>query len=301
VLLENVTGFLTSRGGSDFAAASETLSKLGYRLDAFVLNAKHFVPQSRPRVFVVGIAEGLVVPHQSRGLAIEVDATHPLSLIRLLPTLRLRTKWLGLSLPPPPTRTLSLTDVIDLDMRQDWWDDREVKRHYRMMHPRHRRRIDELREKKSTWVGTIFRRVRYGMQRAEVRFDGIAGCLRTPSGGSAKQIVVAIKNSELRMRWMSPKEYARLQGVAKFPLAAPTNELLWAFGDAVCVPAISWIDDHVLSPIFDANKLLWRPSLGRQSHSGTTTQNNGRGEGQKHVLRKNARRRPRNAALSFST
>ena len=51
------------------------------------------------------------------------------------------------------------------------------------------------------------------------------------------------------MRWMSPREYARLQGTPDFPLVGNTNQQLWGFADAVCVPVVSWIDQHVLTPL----------------------------------------------------
>ena len=54
VLLENVTGFLTSHGGKDFRVAMLELNRLGYGVDPFIIDALHFVPQSRPRLFVVG-------------------------------------------------------------------------------------------------------------------------------------------------------------------------------------------------------------------------------------------------------
>ena len=53
VLLENVVGFLQSNGGADFEEALLALNKLGYNVDAFILNAVHWVPQSRARLFVV--------------------------------------------------------------------------------------------------------------------------------------------------------------------------------------------------------------------------------------------------------
>lgn len=51
VLLENVPGFLTSNKGSDFHEALRSLNKLGYSVDAFILDAANFVPQSRQRLF----------------------------------------------------------------------------------------------------------------------------------------------------------------------------------------------------------------------------------------------------------
>jgi DNA (cytosine-5)-methyltransferase 1 len=164
---------------------------------------------------------------------------------------QLVTGWVPLELPNPPARSLRLEDVIDLDDGQDWWGEDEVERHYRMMSERHRRLIDVYVAAKTSLTATIFRRVRSEGQRAEVRFDGLAGCLLTPRGCSGRQIVLAVQEGRLRLRWMSPREYARLQGVPDFPVTGSTNQMLFGFADAVCVPAISWIDRHVLTPLYE--------------------------------------------------
>ena len=54
VLLENVPGFLSSNDGRDFEDALLALNDLGYAVDAFIVDAARFVPQSRQRLFVVG-------------------------------------------------------------------------------------------------------------------------------------------------------------------------------------------------------------------------------------------------------
>ena len=99
---------------------------------------------------------------------------------------------------------------------------------------------------------TIFRRKRHGKTRAEIRFDGIAGCLRTPRGGSARQIVIIVDAGQLKMRWMSPREYARLQGAGDYPILDKVNQMLYGFGDAVCVPVVRWVDEHVLTPAYES-------------------------------------------------
>ncbi len=255
VLLENVPGFLSSHQGRDFTTAAETLAGLGYRLDAFVLDARHFTPQSRRRVFVVGAVGAIPAterPTPPPGLL------RPPNLVSILSTLRLPTGWLNLDLPDPPQRRVRLEEVIDLDDAQEWWKESEVDRHYRMMSHGHRREVDAYRRGLFSRVGTAFRRVRRDGQRAEVRFDGLAGCLRTPRGGSGKQIVVAVGEGRLRMRWMSPREYARLQGAPDFPLAGGRNQQLFAFGDAVCVPAVRWVDQHVLTPLYESARTARR-------------------------------------------
>ena len=47
---------------------------------------------------------------------------------------------------------------------------------------------------------------------AEIRSDGVAGCLRTPKGGSARQILLKVGFGEIKIRLLSPRECARLMG-----------------------------------------------------------------------------------------
>src|SRR5207244_784564 len=87
------------------------------------------------------------------------------------------------------------------------------------------------------------------------------------------QIVIAIDKGVLRMRWMSAREYARLQGAEGFPLVENNIQNLFGFGDAVCVPVVEWIDKNVLTPLFDFATSPKGDRLGRQSDAGTTTPN----------------------------
>ncbi len=249
VMLENVFGFLTSGQGRDFATAARTLADLGYWLDAFVLDARHFTPQSRARVFVIGMEEALRPSNPAASAVAEPTELRPAAVLRHTRTLALPTGWAPLDLPDPPARRMTLEDCIDLDDGQDWWGQEQVERHYRMMSEAHSKRVDAFAAAGVRFVGTAFRRVRRDGQRAEVRFDGLAGCLRTPRGGSGRQVVVAVDGGRLRMRWMSPREYARLQGTPDFPVNGVLNQMLWGFADAVCVPAIRWIDQHALTPL----------------------------------------------------
>lgn len=264
IMLENVTGFITSKGGRDFESAVRAMASLGYWLDAFVVDACHFLPQSRPRVFVVGLHESVEAPQAvrkskvdwiadewSRRIESDPYSVRPRKLVDLMRSIELPTGWSAFNLPVPREAPPGVAEFIDRDDEQDWWDTAGVKKHRDMMHERHRKLIDEMLEKGETFVGTIYRRKRGDKTMAEVRFDGVAGCLRTPKGGSARQIVVVVEKGDLRMRWMSAREYARLQGAPSFPLMPNTIQNLHGFGDAVCVPVISWIDKHVLTPVFE--------------------------------------------------
>ncbi len=279
ILLENVNGFLTANKGEDFKTAAIRLAELGYWLDVFILDACHFTPQSRPRVFVLGVVPelrppeprihpggGVLFPHSESPLRNE----HVLRFIR---TLQLPTGWVRFELPEPPQRTVMLPDVLDKGDDQDWWDQGDVKRHYHMMSDLHRLQVDEMLSSGRKWIGTIFRRFRHKQMRAEVRFDGLAGCLRTPKGGSAKQIVIMTAKGQLRMRWMSPQEYARLQVAGDFPMGSKPMDLLWGFADAVCVPAITWIDQHVLTPLYKTAVCIRRNSRAGQPHTRAAPEN----------------------------
>ena len=88
------------------------------------------------------------------------------------------------------------------------------------------------------------------VQRAEVRFDGISGCLRTPVGGSSRQTVIVVEKGRVRTRLLSPREAARLMGVPdSYPLPSAYNDAYHVFGDGVAVPAVSWLESHLLCPL----------------------------------------------------
>jgi DNA (cytosine-5)-methyltransferase 1 len=95
---------------------------------------------------------------------------------------------------------------------------------------------------------TAFRRVRYGKSMAELRTDGIAGCLRTPRGGSGRQILFKAGRGKCQVRLLTARECARLQGVPdEFVIDVPLNQALFGFGDAVCVPAVEWLVKNALT------------------------------------------------------
>ena len=160
-----------------------------------------------------------------------------------------------------PSRLLIATPVspmvlwkIYLVGTSRWWPEHKVEKHLAMMSSSHFAMVKNMAREEGERYRTFFRRVRREGQRAEVRSDDIAGCLRTAVGGSGKQFLVAVGNDSIRMRTLTPREYARLQGVPdSFPIVANTErQSLNAFGDAVCVPVVSWIATQVLNPLIKA-------------------------------------------------
>ena len=253
VLLENVTGWLYSNDGRDFYVTAKSLNELGYACDVFMLNARSFVPQSRPRLFMIGV----------KSVAELGDCVHFIARSKRLMPPRLRKlmrennhiQWVYLDIPePPPYKNEGFSEDIVENFSQDdarWWSAEKVDKHLAMMPPPHLARIKHMARQKKNRFRTFFRRRRAEGQRAEVRHDDIAGCLRTAVGGSGKQFLVAAGNDSIRMRTLTAREYARLQGVPDtFPIVADTErQSLSAFGDAVCVPAVSWLATEILIPL----------------------------------------------------
>ena len=257
IVLENVVGTLTSRGGEDFAAIIKAVVAGGYRVGAMVVDAVHFVPQSRPRVFFVAIDNSLAVPDT---LCTDgpLPSWHNASLIRgfhQLPS-RLKDQWLWWNLPSKAGPTATLDDLVEADPSGvAWHTAAETKALLMMMTPLNRKKVIEAQAAGKLKVGTIYRRTRLGEQRAEVRFDGISGCLRTPSGGSSRQTIIIVRGSEIRTRLISPRETARLMGLPDtYELPARYNDAYHLCGDGVVVPVVEHIAKSILNPMMKANR-----------------------------------------------
>jgi hypothetical protein len=100
-------------------------------------------------------------------------------------------------------------------------------------------------------VATLYRRTRPGHgQRAEVRFDGLAGCLRTPKGGSSRQTLMVMGKGQIRTRLMTPREGARLMGLPdSYVLPRSATAGFQVVGDGVAVPVVSWLSQTLLEPL----------------------------------------------------
>lgn len=246
LLFENVTGLLTSHGGDDLRDICARVGELGYLLDIVVVNARWFVPQSRPRLFVIAVREDL--------LEKPLPPTNEPTPIRP-PTVR-RFQAAHRDLPLfesplpdlPPKRKGTLASILQSEPRDgyDWWPQEQVDTLVEGMMPAHRARVDELLCGERGGVATMFRRVRKGRTVGEVRGDRLAGCLRTPQGGSSVQFLIDARSGRVRIRPLTAREYARLQGAMSFPITVGQRQAKLGFGDAVCVPAVRWLVDQAL-------------------------------------------------------
>lgn len=250
VLIENVTGFLTSHNGKDFQAALLALNRLGYMVDAFIVDASHFVPQSRQRLFVIGMQNNPNVLRARGALGFYESEIRPKALAEFIFN-HPEIDWNTRPLPSLPRLKTTLRDILD-DIPQDdsqWWSPERADYLLNQMSRRHRVIAEMMIDKRKWSYGTIFRRVRQGKSMAELRVDGLAGCLRTPRGGSGRQILFKAGYGKYQARLLSPRECARLMGADEFIIQASLNQALFGFGDAVCVPVIEWIARYYLNPV----------------------------------------------------
>ena len=256
VLLENVVGFASSHGGKDLADALSELASLGYSSDVFTVDARHFVPQSRPRMFIVGIRGPLP--------SAAVCGVPPRSDLRpeWVSRIYLKHQDLGmhyLPMVPLPTSPIELSAVLEQLAVDDsrWWSSDRVQAFQASLSPRQAARVEALRGAPDLTWRAAYRRTRSGVAVWEVRNDGIGGCLRTTGGGSSRQALVELGAGGLRVRWMTPLEYARLMGAGSYRVCATTpNQALFGFGDAVVVDVIRWIGEQYLVPVLRTPRIV---------------------------------------------
>jgi DNA (cytosine-5)-methyltransferase 1 len=255
LVLENVTGALTSNGGKDFEELCRALHALQYRFGALVIDAVHFVPQSRPRLFIVAVRADVDVPGvQSDGEPSALWATAALKRAHGALPQRLKAAWRWWRLPHPSRSTTKLGNLIEASPADvKWHTPEETARLVSMMSAPSLAKLESAKKSGEKAVGTIYRRTRPDesgdkRQRAELRFDGIAGCLRTPGGGSSRQFIMTVEGDIVHSRLLSSREAARLMGLPEeFKLPENYNETYHLLGDGLAVPVIRHLADGLLT------------------------------------------------------
>lgn len=256
LVAENVVGFLISEDCAHFRRAYSAIRDRGYLVGATVVDARLFVPQSRPRAFLIAVESSIDIA----GLAqIGPGAFHPEAVLRASAAVR-DPEWVWWTMPHPKGPTAALAEIIDRDAPCDSEGETAARRE--LLSAGSGRRLDEQLQSGRFAVGTGYRRTRRDeqgrkRQRLEVRFDGVAGCLRTPGGGSSRQVVLIVENGGVRSRLMTVRECARLMGTPDwYQVPGSYNEGYRAMGDAVAVPVVRWLTRHLLAPL----AARWRDS-----------------------------------------
>lgn len=234
-----------------------TFAEARYRFGVLVINADLFVPQSRPRLFVVGL-------HQDAELPADLTAPEPVApfhtpaVVRAVQRLPddLRDQAIWWNLPIPPRRSATFTDLIeDNPDSVPRHSSEETDRLLSLMSPVNLAKVQAAQRAGRRMVGGVYRRTRTGpdglkAQRAEVRFDDVAGCLRTPSGGSSRQTILIVDGPRIRSRLISARETARLMGLPDtYVLPHRYSDAYHLTGDGVVVPVARHLAAHLFEPL----------------------------------------------------
>jgi len=250
IVIENVSGLFNSHGGRDFEAVCAALANAGYRFGALEIDAALYLPQSRSRCVIVATLEdasGLTGPLSAASRA--VREAH-----ERLPH-HLKARWINWTLPAPPRRNLDLAAILEPDHAVAWRSEDETAALIALMDDLHRARLEAALGAGERRLGAAFRRMRGGRQRTEVRFDGLAGCLRTPGGGSSRQFIIVTEAGRVRSRLLAPREAARLMGLPEgYKLPTSANAALHLAGDGVVVPMVRHLAEHLLEPLLTGER-----------------------------------------------
>jgi DNA (cytosine-5)-methyltransferase 1 len=226
------------------------------------LDAARFLPQSRPRLFIVAVSDSLAIP---ASLSREDPAAWASSGALLTAYERLdenlRNSWIWWNLAEPFEKPPRLSDLIDLT-GTPWDHPEKTARILSMMSGVNRKKIKDAQREGKLRIGTVYRRTRPDpegrkVQRAEVRFDDVAGCLRTPAGGSSRQTILVVDGPKIRTRLLTAHEAARLMGVDPntYPIPVNYNAAYHLFGDGLAVPVVSWLNKHLLLKLAQARSV----------------------------------------------
>jgi DNA (cytosine-5)-methyltransferase 1 len=257
VAVENVLGTLTSHSGKDFEAICKTFADAGYRYGALVINAALFVPQSRPRLFVIGVRADVELDRTLLGPG-PIAPFHTPALQRAFErvgkaALKNMVWW---NVPLPPRRSSTFADLIEEHPTSvKWHTDEERDQIVEMMSAINKAKLEAAKRTGRLMVGGVYKRTRLNergvkVQRAEVRFDDVAGCLRTPAGGSSRQVIIVVDGKKVRTRLISARETARLMGLQDdYKLPKNYNEAYHLTGDGVAVRVVRHLAEHIFEPL----------------------------------------------------
>lgn len=257
IALENVLGTLTSHNGSDFEAICKTFAEAGYRYGALVINAALFVPQSRPRLFIIGVRADVEIDPallSPEPIAPFHTAALQRAFERVSKTAQKKMVWWNI--PAPARRNTTFADFIEENPTSvSWHTDAERDLLIGKMSAVNKAKLEAAKRAGRRMVGCVYKRTRLDergvkVQRAEVRFDDVAGCLRTPAGGSSRQVIVVVDGKKVRSRLISARETARLMGLDEsYKLPKNYNEAYHLTGDGVAVHVVRHLAEQLFEPL----------------------------------------------------
>ena len=252
---ENVVGFLSVEGAADFVLLLNQLASCQYRAGACVVDADRWLPQSRRRVFIIAVRNDVPVPDVCRS-ASPRPAWAPPVLKKAVSKLEpgALADWVWWDMPEPPDHATTLADIVE-DVPEAAWSGLEaIERFLAMLDPPGRVRLQRMRDAGAPAFGTVVERtdpstgIRISSMRAEVAFT-----LMATGTGSSRQRLIRIHGEETRIREYTPRELARLMGVADdYALPSDVTPAMGIMGDAVAVPVVRHLVRHLVEPLAQA-------------------------------------------------
>ncbi|KAF0188416.1 MAG: hypothetical protein FD168_1778 [Desulfobulbaceae bacterium] len=241
VVAENVVGLVSAAKGEHYRKLHNALLERGYKVGAVVIDSSYWVPQSRKRVFVIAVDAGIPTEQFQTEHPIWC---HPSAIVKVAEGLK---NWLWWNLPEPNAREKMLDDLIEYAAP---CNEQEKHEHLLSLVPEKHREQLMAASQNGRCVFPGYKRIRHGKQVLELRFDGVAGCLRTPGGGSSRQFLVIRENGSFKTRLLTIREAADLMGAPKsYKLPGTYNDGYKAMGDAVAVPVARYLAEKLLSPL----------------------------------------------------
>ncbi|KKN85393.1 hypothetical protein LCGC14_0278890 [marine sediment metagenome] len=255
LVLENVVGLLSLDNGRHFAAICKKLSEIGYRYGAVIVDAKHFLPQSRPRVFIIAVLRDVDIPNHLQ-LEAGVEPWHTPALMRGYKSLspQEHTDWVWWKLGIPPyLKKNALEEIIKLE-KVEWQSPEETQLIISRMAPAHLARLEEAKAANGVRIGSLYFRMRregdINKQRSEITFSNVLGCLRTPSGGGSRPRIIVAGNGLVRTRLLLVSEAAELMGLNdNYILPKTYQNAFKVIGDGVAVPSVRFLAERLLEPM----------------------------------------------------
>ena len=168
---------------------------------------------------------------------------------------KIRGSWVWWDPPVPAKRKTSFADLIEETPDRPWFSSDRTEEVLAAMSSLNSAKVRKAQREKRKIVGGLYMRTRLDedgkkVQRAEVRFDDISGCLRTPAGGSSRQTIVIVDGSSVMARLITRRETARLMGLPDtYKLPENYNEAYHLTGDGVVVPVVRHLARHIFEPI----------------------------------------------------
>jgi len=258
IAFENVVGLLSARGGSDFEIVVHEIASIGYSVGALILDAKKFLPHSRPRLFVIGVLEKTDVPSALSSASLSSGSARIQKAYDKLPD-ALKSKWVWWNIEDIEARSTSLVDIVDKMVPEKlWFSEERTKKLVDLMNETHAAKLNMAKKSGKLVIGTVYKRGRPDntgkiVQCAELRLDGVAGCLRTPRGGSSKQTLMIIKDTHVRARLLTAFETSKLMGLPEwYSMPENFNQAYQLAGDGVAVPVVRFLAEKIFEPILES-------------------------------------------------